>query len=79
MQSLQSLKAASLPLGHFAPEPHGLVRHDAVPREVHQDLDGLVVVDDPLSSDHVAQTVHSVCPTKRIGASWIAKKRVVVS
>ena len=64
-----------LPFGHLAAKPDGLVGHDAVLGQVHQDLDGLVVVDDPLSSDHVAQTVHSVSPTERIGASWIAEKK----
>ena len=63
-----------LPFRHLAAKPDGLVGHDAVLGQVHQDLDGLVVVDDPPASHHVTQAVHGVGSSEWVRLSRIATK-----
>ena len=63
-----------LPLGHLAPKPDRLIGHDTVSGQVHQHLNGLVVVDDLPASHHVTKTVHGVAATKWVGLSGVAEK-----
>ena len=73
LENLENVISQNSPLGHFTSKPNGLVGHDAVPGQVHEDLDGLVVVDDPLTAHHIAQAVHSVAAAKGIALTWITE------
>lgn len=48
------------PFGHVTSKPNGLPALDALPRDVQQKLDGLVIVDARFSTDHVVQEFHAV-------------------